>query len=254
MFYNRSFMAKDTIELEVQPRIITGKQVKQLRAQGLVPAVIHDHGKDSVIIMSDAVATKKMYKLAGKHHPVQLKTGGKTYSAMIKEVGYDPHKHLISHVVFNAVDANETVTAEIPVHARYADGNDASPAERAGLMVLANTSAVTVEATPSNLPDALYYDAEKLVEVGDHVSVSDLDVPTGVVVTNEAGQGIASVFEPSAVAAANDAAGGDAETADGSAASDVPSDNGSADDDKDSQAAEGKPGGKAGNPSSNDAS
>ncbi len=211
-------MTKDTIELEVQPRTVLGKQVKHLRKDGMVPAVIHDHGKDSVVIMSDAVATTKVFRQAGKHHPVQLKTGGKTYSAMIKEVGFDPHKHLISHVVFNAVDANETVTAEIPVHAKYAEGNEASPAERAGLMVLSNTSAVMVEATPANLPDVLYYDAEKLVEVGDHVSVADLDVPTGVVVTNEATQGIATVYEPSAVAAANDAAGGDAETADGSAA------------------------------------
>jgi large subunit ribosomal protein L25 len=231
-------MVKDTIELEVQPRTITGKQVKQLRAQGLVPAVIHDHGKDSVIIMSDAVATTKLYKQAGKHHPVQLKTGGKTYSAMIKEVGYDPHKHLISHVVFNAVDANETVTAEIPVHARYAEGNESSPAERAGLLVLANTSAVNVEATPSNLPDALYYDAEKLVEVGDHISVADLVVPAGVVITNDPSQGIASVFEPSAVAAANDALAGEAETADGTAAAEVEADNGSA---EEAPATEDKP-------------
>jgi len=211
-------MTKDTIELEVQPRTVVGKQVKQLRKDGMIPAVIHDHGKDSVVIMGESVAVTKVYRQAGKHHPVQIKTGGKTYSAMIKEVGFDPHKHLISHVVFNAVDANEKVTAEIPVHAQYAEGNDASPAERAGLMVLANTSAVTVEATPSNLPDVLYYDAEKLVEVGDHVSVADLQVPSGVVVTNDPTQGIATVYEPSAVAAANDAAGGDATTADGSEA------------------------------------
>jgi large subunit ribosomal protein L25 len=243
-------MTKDTIELTVKPRTVTGKAVKQLRNQGLVPAVIHDHGKESVIIMSDAVATTKLYKQAGKHHPVKLITGGQTYNAMIKEVGYDPHKHTISHVVFNAVSATEKITAEIPVHPRYAEGNEVSPAERAGLIVLANTTSVMVEATASNLPDALYYDAEKLIEVGDHISVADLDVPKGVVITNEASTGIASVFEPSAVAAANDAAGGDAE-ADVTA---VESENGSPEDDKDSQAEEGKPGGKAGSPSAGDQS
>jgi large subunit ribosomal protein L25 len=238
-------MVKETIELEVQPRTVVGKAVKQLRKDGLVPAVIHDHGKDSVIIMSDAVAATKLYKQAGKHHPVQLKTGGQTYNAMIKEVGYDPHKHTISHIVFNAVSANEKVTAEIPVHARYQEGNESSPAERAGLLVLTTATTVTVEATATNLPDALYYDAEKLVEVGDHITVSDLDAPAGVTITSEATQGIASVFEPSAVAAANDAAGGDAEADEGA----VASDNGSAADDQDSQAAEDKPGGKEGNPS-----
>jgi large subunit ribosomal protein L25 len=237
-------MSQDTIVLTVEPRSIVGKAVKQLRRDGRVPAVIHDHGKESVIISGEYQAVFKAYQAAGKHHPVQIKTGGKTYNAMIKEVGFSPRKHEISHVVFNAVSATEKVSAEIPVHPKYAEGNDSSPAERAGLLVLSNTSAVMVDATASNLPDVLYYDAEKLVEVGDHINVSDLDVPAGVVITTDAAQGIASVYEPSAVAAANDAAGGDAEEAEGDAAATVDSENGSAADDKDSQAVENKPGGK----------
>jgi large subunit ribosomal protein L25 len=237
-------MSQDTIELSVEPRSVLGKAVRQLRRDGRVPAVIHDHGKESVIISGEYMAVFKAYQSAGKHHPVVIKTGGKTYNAMIKEVGFDPRKHEINHVVFNAVSANEKVSAEIPVHPKYAEGNDSSPAERAGLLVISNTSTVMVDATASNLPDALYYDAEKLVEVGDHISVEDLVVPNGVVITTDAAQGIASVYEPSAVAAANDAAGGDAEEADGAVAAEVDSENGSAADDKDSQAAEDKPGGK----------
>jgi large subunit ribosomal protein L25 len=237
-------MSQDKIELTVEPRSVLGKAVKQLRREGRVPAVIHDHGKESVIISGEYQAVFKAYQAAGKHHPVLIKTGGQTYNAMIKEVGFSPRKHEIDHVVFNAVSATEKVSAEIPVHPQYAEGNDASPAERAGLLVLSNTSTVMVDATASNLPDALYYDAEKLVDIGDHVSVADLVVPAGVVITTDASQGIASVYEPSAVAAANDAAGGDAEEAEGEAAATTESENGSPEDDKDSQAPEDKPGGK----------
>jgi large subunit ribosomal protein L25 len=204
-------MSQDSINLDVEPRNVIGKTVKHLRKEGQIPAVIHDHGKDSIIIQADAITMLKVYRQAGKHHPVELKLGTKTYTAMIKAAEFEPRKNQLNHIVFNAVSANQKVEAEIPVHPKYDEGNEASPAERSGLMVLSNTESVMVEALPNKLPDVLYYDAEKLVQVGDHATVADLLLPEGVELKTDLSQGIATVFEPSAIAAANDAAGGDAE-------------------------------------------
>jgi large subunit ribosomal protein L25 len=212
-------MAQDIINLQVEPREVLGKGVKHLRKEGKVPAVIHDHGKESIIVQGDGVAMLKAFHSAGKHHPIQLKSGDKTYTAMIKTAEFEPRKHRLNHIVFNSVSATQKVEAEVPIEPQYAEGNDASPAERAGLMVLSTADSINVEALANKLPDVLYYDAEKLVEVGDHVTVADLIVPEGVEIKAEATQGIASVFEPSAVAAANDAVGGDAEADDASAVS-----------------------------------
>src|SRR6185312_11614552 len=88
--------------------------------------------------------------------------------------------------------------------------------------------------------DFLEYDAEKLVEVGDHVTVADLNVPVGVEIVTEPEHAVAAVFEPAALAAANDAAGGDADVSD---ASETEAENG-ADTDQASQADEIRPGGK----------
>jgi hypothetical protein len=71
----------------------------------------------------------------------------------------------------------------------------------------------------------LYYNAETLVEVGDHATVADLIIPEGVIVKVDAEHAIATVYEPSALAAANDAAGGDADPADAAA---VDAENGTA--------------------------
>jgi large subunit ribosomal protein L25 len=239
-------MTKDSISLTLEPREITGKAVKQLRREGHIPAVIHDHGKDSIIVQGDAVELQKVYRAAGRHHPVQLKAGGKSYTALIKDADFNPKKNTLTHVVFNAVNANEKVEAEIPVHAKYAEGNDASPAERNGLLVLSQLETVAVEAVPSQLPDALYYDAEKLVEVGDHATVADLTVPNGVTIKTEETHAVATVYEPSALQAANEAAGGDAEAGD---AKTVEAEAGTADE-TEGQAAEDKPGGKEEAPSS----
>jgi large subunit ribosomal protein L25 len=235
-------MPQDSITLTLEPREITGKTVKHLRRDGQVPAVIHDHGKPSIVVQADAAALLKVWRQAGKHHPIELKAGDQSYVALIKEAEFDPKKHLLRHVVFNAVDKNQKVEAEIPVRPRYAEGNELSPAERNNLIVLAQLETVQVKAIADRLPDFLEYDAEKLVEIGDHVTVADLTAPEGVEIETEAEHAIATVYEPSALAAANEATAGDAEPED---AEDVESEEGSAeDDDQTSGEDEQRPGGK----------
>ena len=203
-------MSQDSITLEVAARDISGKAVKHLRKEGIVPGVIHDHGKESIMVQGAYLDFFRVYQKAGKHHPIELKTPGANFTVLIKDAEFEPRKNQLTHLVFNAVNKNQKVEAEVPVHPQYAEDNDASPAERNGLIVLAQLESVQVRAIASKLPDVLYYDAEKLVEVGDHMTVADLIVPEGVEFITEDSHNIATVFEPSALAAANDAAGGDA--------------------------------------------
>jgi large subunit ribosomal protein L25 len=198
----------DKIVLDLEPREVTGKAVRRLRQEGFVPAVIHDHGKDSVVVMAPYADLAKAYQRAGKHHPISLKAGSKNYTALIKTAEFDPKKHLLRHVVFGAVKANEKVTAEIPVHIVFDEGNDASPAERNSLVVLSQLDTVEVEALPKDLPEALEVSGETLVEVGDQLTVADLKTPANVVIKTEEHQSLATVFEPSALQAANNDAGG----------------------------------------------
>lgn len=233
-------MSQDSISLQLETRTVTGKAVKHLRSAGQIPAVIHDHGKPSLHVQGNGVAMLKVWRAAGKHHPVELKSGDKSFVALIKDVEFDPRKHLLTHVVFNAVDKNQKVEAEIPVRPRYDEGNESSPAERNGLIVLAQLEAVQVRAIATKLPDFLEYDAEQLVEIGDHVTVAALTIPEGVELETELEHTIATVYEPSALAAANDAAGGDAEPED---AADVESETESSAEEG-TQDAEDRPGGK----------
>ncbi len=203
-------MSQDTITLEVASRDVSGKAVKHLRKDGIIPAVIHDHGKDSIMVQGVYLDLLRAYQAAGKHHPIELKTPDHSYVVLIKDAVFEPRKNQLTHLVFNAVDKNQKVEAEIPIHAQYAEDNESSPAERNGLIVLAQLETVQVRAIASKLPDVLYYDAEKLIEVGDHLTVADLTIPADVELVTDLNHAIASVFEPSALAAANDAAGGDA--------------------------------------------
>jgi len=77
---------KETIALSLEKREVLGKSVKHLRKQGLVPAVIHDHGKDSHVVMGDYNQIYKAYLSAGKHHPIEINVGKTKYTALIKVV------------------------------------------------------------------------------------------------------------------------------------------------------------------------
>src|SRR6185436_18902400 len=99
----------EDILLEVQKREVTGKAVKRLRNEGLVPAVIHDHGKESIHVEGKYLDVLKAYQKAGKHHPVNLKADGQQYTVLIRDIDVDPKKHTLRHIVFNAVKANEKV-------------------------------------------------------------------------------------------------------------------------------------------------
>ena len=186
-------MPQETIALKLEKRDVVGKSVKHLRREGHIPAVIHDHGKDSVVVMAPEMTMLKVYKAAGKHHPIELTIDKHKYTAMIRTAAFDPKKHRLQHIVFNAVSADQEVEAEVPIRI---EGE--IPAERTGLMVITNLDTVEVEALPKDLPDELVVDGSSLIEIGDKITVGDLKVPAGVKIVTEPEHPIATVEETKA--------------------------------------------------------
>jgi large subunit ribosomal protein L25 len=191
------------IAVELEERSVVRKGLNTLRNEGKVPAVIHDHGKESIHVMGDFVTLSKIYAAAGKHHPVQLKVAGKQHLALIKDVDYEPTKHRLRHLVFQAIKQNEETTAEIPVV--FAE-DVLIPAEKLSLLVLKQLDHVEVKALPRDLPDQLVVDPSSLAEVGDSLSVADLKVPAGVTILTDPEVQIAIVEMPKDQIAAADEA------------------------------------------------
>lgn len=190
--------------MTLEERTVIGKGLTHLRGSGRVPAVIHDHGKASIHVSGDFIAISKAFASAGKHHPVDLTVGGKKHLTLIKDVDFEPKKHTVRHVVFQAIKQNEKVTAEIPV---VLVGE--VPAEKLSLLVLQQIDVVEVEALPRDLPDQLEADATTLAQVGDKLHVSDLKAPSGVTILTDAEAQIAFVEMPKDQIAEADASAAD---------------------------------------------
>lgn len=215
-------MSGQDIALVLEKREVIGKGLNALRATGQIPAVIHDHGKPSIHVMAKTTDAVKVYNAAGKHHPVNLTIGSTKYMALIKDADFEPRKHTVRHLVFNAIKADEKQQTEVPIH--FLEDTEI-PAEKAGLMVIRSLDVIEIEALPKDLIDQIIIDPSGLTEIGDKLTVADLKVPAGITIITEPEHTIATVEETKAQmseeAEEEAAAEGDASA--------VPSENGSAD-------------------------
>lgn len=197
-------MSGDSIMVELEKRDVLGKGLAKVREAGKIPAVIHNHGKDSVHVQGDQRALIKMYAAAGKSHPVEIKVGKEDFLTLVRDVDVEPTKQQLRHIVFQAIKRGEKVQAEVAV---VLDGE--IPAEKNSLMVIKSLDVVEIEALPNKLVDELKIDATSLVEVGDKITVGDITVPEGIVILNDPDQGVAHVEMPKDQVAEADAAQAD---------------------------------------------
>lgn len=215
-------MSSDNIALTLEKREVLGKGLGALRRDGKVPAVIHDHGKPSVHVTANFTDLAKVFQNAGKHHPVNLTVDSDKYMALIKDADFEPRKHRLRHVVFNAIKADEKQQTEVPIHFL----EDAEiPAEKAGLMVIRNLDAVEIEALPKDLIDEIVIDPSGLAEIGDKLTVADLKVPATITILTELEHPIATVEETKAQMS-EEAEEAESAEGEGGEASEVPADNG----------------------------
>ena len=201
----------DKINLKLDVRTEQGKKAAKLRKQGLVPGIIYGHGFDPIMVQSEYNIIEKAVREAGKHTPIYATIDGKKKITMIKDIDRDPAKARIRHVSFHAVNANETVTAEVPIRLT---GEGESAAEKAGLIVLQALEMIEIKAKPADLPEALEVSIANLASTEDKLTLADLTLPSGVEYDDneqDLDLTIVNVYEPAALQAANDAAGGDAE-------------------------------------------
>ena len=163
-------MNKLTLKAEV--RKISGRKVKNLRKDGILPGNIS--GKK---IKSEAVQVvfkdfDKVYKEAGETGLVTLEIGKEEKPVLIHNLQVNPVSDVPVHVDFLQVDLKEKVEADVPVEL-----TGESPAEKQALgTVVQYINEIKVEALPMDLPEKFEVDTSVLSEVDQAIFVKDLKV------------------------------------------------------------------------------
>ncbi len=184
-------MSSDAVVLTAEKREVQGKKVRSIRREGFVPGVVYEKGKESVDIQMQYMPMAKVFSVVGKGLPVELHVEKKQYLTMIKDVHMDPVKNTIMHVAFHAVNKNDPVEAEVPVHLQ-----GEVPAEKVGNFIVRANDHVMVRALPADLPEMLIVEADKLVEPGDSLTVADIIPVPKVEILSEPELALATVEEP----------------------------------------------------------
>ena len=87
-------------KLALAKREVSGKKVKTLRDQGLIPSVVFG-GEAPVLTQSEYNPTEKAIRIAGYHSPIELTVDGKAQMVLVKDVAFDPVSHKILNVEFS---------------------------------------------------------------------------------------------------------------------------------------------------------
>jgi large subunit ribosomal protein L25 len=183
--------------LEAEPREVVGKKVKQMRAKGIVPISVYGPKVDTANYQVSYRPLEVMLMKAGGTNLIDVKAGKQTHTVLAREVQRDVLKGTILHVDFFAVDENTPIRADIPIHLV---GESPVVASREGIL-LTGTNTVTIETLPRNLMNLIEVDLSRLVQLGDSITVADLDLGADVVILNEPEDMLARVAQTSAARA-----------------------------------------------------
>ncbi len=199
-------MSGSALTLQAEERNVTGKKVGQLRAAGMVPAVVYEKGVASDNVAISYIPLIKIWNKAGKHQTITLSYGKKQRLTLIKDVTVDPVKGQLSHIAFHAVKINEPIDAEVPVVLV-----GLAPATVAGLLVHVNIDHVVVRGLPNSIPDSIEVDVTNITTPDDDVRAGALKMPKDITLITDEEVVVISVIVPRAeVEAVEEAAEADA--------------------------------------------
>lgn len=179
--------------LQAEPRTITGKAVRHLRQQGLLPANLTGNTMTPLALQVRTADVDRMLKAFGRTTVIQLTIASLAAprTAMLGSVQRDPISGAIKHLDFILVDMTQKMHASITLHIV-----GESPAVKNNIGILLQLmNQIEVEALPDDLPKAIEIEIAGLVNVDDAIYVRDLSLPASVVVLADADEAIVRVAQ-----------------------------------------------------------
>jgi large subunit ribosomal protein L25 len=165
------------MKLEAQKREITGKKVKNLRSEGLVPATVFGPKKPSENIQINKKDFIKLFKKVGYNKFFDLLVAeDKPAKVLVKEIQKHPVNDNLISVGLYQVAEDRKITVEVPV-----EFVGESPAVKQNLgFLITQMDTVAINCFPKDLPSIFTVDISVLANPGDAVTVGDIKLPEDV--------------------------------------------------------------------------
>ncbi len=171
----------EQIELTAQRRTITGKKVKRLRQQGIIPAVLYGPGVESTPLQVEERALNRAMRRAGQRL-INLRVEGdpQPHRVLAREVQRDVITGRVLHVDFLEVSLTQKLTTRVPVVLV----GEPDPVRRGLAVLLQGVDEVEISCLPEDLISSIEVDVSDL-KLDQVLHVRDLRVPAGVEILTE---------------------------------------------------------------------
>lgn len=181
------------MKIAATSRTLSGKQVKNMRLEGVLPAVVYGPKFESTSVTLDYSEFAKLYKKVGQSRLFEVEVEGKNNKAIVKEIQIDPVKRKFKHVSIYAVAMDKMIEAEVPV---ILEGLAPAVKNNLGFLEVPMNN-IPVKCLPGDLPSEIRVNVDALANVGDGVSLEDLKLGEGV----SFGSGLDNTFRVAFIAA-----------------------------------------------------
>ena len=181
-----------TTALAVELREPDGSRAaRRLRRTGNVPGVVYGGGEDPIAFHVDARLLRNTLAHAGA--VLELSIGGDAATpVVIKEISRHPVTGETVHIDMLRVRLDQTISATVVLDLV---GGEESPGVKEGGVLEQVTRELTIEALPTDIPDAIHHDVSALV-IGDTVTLDAVTPPRGVTLLDDPETVIATLSPP----------------------------------------------------------
>ncbi|HEY4669524.1 MAG TPA: 50S ribosomal protein L25 [Tepidiformaceae bacterium] len=176
------------------PRTVLGKQVKQLRRQGILPANVFGKGLESIAIQLDSRDFGRTMKTGNVRSMFELKIEGESRARHVIVRGLSRKGGMGEpiHVDFYQVDLKRPIQTTVNLHTV----NEAPAVHDLAGTLIHSLETVFVRCLPLSIPDAIEVDVSTLKSFDDTITVADLVAPEGVEILTDPSVAVATVAPP----------------------------------------------------------
>ncbi len=184
-------MANEMVVNAVKRETTGSGAARRLRNAGQVPAIVYGEG-EPVNIQLDTHSFGLLLRDHGQNFVADLTIEGEKESlkVLLKDVQFDPRRGDIEHADFITISMTTLLQVNLPV---VLQGEPAGVVSGGILEQL--ISEVEVECLPGDMVENITLDVSDL-NIGDHLTVSDITMPEGLTAVTEGDVAVASVAAP----------------------------------------------------------
>lgn len=175
-------MTNQIFSLPAKSRKEKNKQLKKMRENQMIPAILYGHNVKSESIIVGYSIFEKIFSKAGESSLIDLSIDEKEpVKVLVQDYQLDPKTNQFIHIDFHQIKMDEKLKADIEL--KFI--NEAPAIKELSGILVTNLDRVEVECLPGDLVHEIEIDISGLKNFEDAIHISDIKVPKGIKILND---------------------------------------------------------------------